>query len=196
MSGQELNLIIQKAAAGDRDAFARLLELYEKQVYHHALRMVGNAEDAADVTQECFLKVWQGLPSFHGDSAFSTWLFRLTDNACIDLIRREKKRRGELSLDGEEQDYSAALADPAPTPQQALEQKELHRAVREGLAALSEEHRRVLILRELDGLSYEEIGDILGLTPGTVKSRIARARLALAKFLRKKGNFSGFDASI
>ena len=195
MPHNEQNMV-QRARRGDRDAFAWLLERYEKQVYHHALRMVNNPEDAADLTQETFLKVWQGLPSFQGESSFSTWLFRLTGNACSDFIRREKTRRGDLSLDGEEQNVSATLADPAPTPQQALENKELHRAVSQGLAQLSEEHRQVLVLREVNGLSYEEIGQALDLTPGTVKSRIARARLSLSKFLRQSGNFSDPPSSI
>lgn len=181
---------IRLAQSGDRDAFAWLLERYEKQVYHQCLRMVGNSEDAADLTQEAFLKVWQGLPTFQGDSSFSTWLFRLTGNVCIDFIRREKKRRGDVSLDEEERDFSAALTDPSPTPQRALEEKELHRAVCKGLEQLSEEHRQVLVLREINGLSYEEIAHILDLSAGTVKSRIARARLSLAKFLKKSGNFS------
>ena len=189
MSVEELQLI-KKAQRGDRDAFAQLLERYEKQVYHQALRMVNHPEDAADITQEAFFKVWQGLPSFQGDSSFSTWLYRLTNNVCIDFLRREKKRKGDASLDDDSRDLTAALADPAPTPQRVLEQKELHRALAAGLAKLSEEHRQVLVLREVNGLSYEEIGQVLDLTPGTVKSRMARARLSLANFLRKTGNFS------
>lgn len=185
---EELQLI-KKAQRGDRDAFAKLLERHEKQVYHQALRMVANPEDAADMTQEAFFKAWQGLPSFQGDSSFSTWLHRLTNNVCIDFLRREKKRKKDTSLDDKERDLASVLADPAPTPQRALEQKELRQAVSDGLAELSEEHRQVLILREINGLSYEEIGQALDLSPGTVKSRIARARLALANFLRKSGNF-------
>ena len=195
MAAEETQLI-RLARAGDRDAFAQLLERYEKPVYHQALRMVGHSEDAADLTQEVFLKVWQGLPGFQGDSAFSTWLYRLTSNACIDFLRREKRRRGTLSLDDQELDLSAQLSDPAPAPQQALEQRELQRALEAGLAQLSDEHRQVLVLRELNGLSYEEIAQALGLSPGTVKSRIARARLSLAKFLRKSGNFSDAPSSI
>ena len=195
MAAEETQLI-RLARAGDRDAFAQLLERYEKPVYHQALRMVGHAEDAADLTQEVFLKVWQALPGFQGDSAFSTWLYRLTSNACIDFLRREKRRRGTLSLDDQELDLSAQLSDPAPAPQQALEQRELQRALEAGLAQLSDEHRQVLVLRELNGLSYEEIAQALGLSPGTVKSRIARARLSLAKFLRKSGNFSDAPSSI
>ena len=186
---EELQLI-KKAQHGDRNAFALLLEKYGKQVYHQALRMVTNPEDAADMTQEAFLKAWQGLPHFQGDSSFSTWLYRLTNNVCIDFLRREKKRKGDASLDDEERDFASALTDPSPTPQRALEQQELQQAVIDGLARLSEDHRQVLILREINGLSYEEIGRVLDLTPGTIKSRIARARLALANFLRKTGNFS------
>lgn len=188
--------LIQLAQRGDRDAFGQLLSRYEKPVFHQALRMVSNQEDAADMTQEAFLKAWQGLPSFHGDSAFSTWLYRLTGNVCIDFLRREKKRRGDASLDDEDRDLSGQLADPAPTPQRVLERDELRRAVQSGLKNLSDEHRQVLVLREINGLSYEEIGQVLDLSAGTVKSRLARARLSLAKFLRKTGNISDYLPSM
>lgn len=182
--------LIGLAQNGDRDAFAQLLQRYEKPVYHQALRMVGSAEDAADMTQEAFLKAWQGLPAFQGGSSFSTWIYRITGNVCIDFLRREKKRRGDASLDDEDCGPAFQLADPAPSPQRALEQDELRRAVNAALSRLSDDHRQVLVLREINGLSYEEIGRILSLSPGTVKSRLARARLSLANFLRKNGNIS------
>ena len=174
---------IALAQKGDQAAFGELMTRYEKQVYHQALRLLADPEDAADVTQEVFLKVWRSLPSFQGDSSFSTWLYKLTDNAAIDLLRREKKRRGDASLDDEEYQWDSTLADPKGSPERVLEQQELRRTVAEGLKKLSEEHRRVLVLREINGLSYDEIADILDLTPGTVKSRIARARTALARLL-------------
>ena len=175
--------LISQAQQGDQAAFEGLVTRYEKQVYHQALRLLGHPEDAADVTQEVFLKVWRSLPAFQGDSSFATWLYRLTDNAAIDLLRREKKRRGDASLDDEEYQWDATLADPEASPERKLEQQELRRAVSEGLNRLSEEHRRVLVLREINGLSYEEIAAVLDLTAGTVKSRIARARIALARLL-------------
>lgn len=181
--------LVRRAAAGDQGAFGLLVEQYEKPVYHQALRLLSHPEDAADVTQEVFLKAWRSLPAFQGESSFSTWLYRLTNNAAIDLLRRERKRRGDTSLDGEEGLPGDLAADPAPTPEQALERRELSRAVEDGLSRLSDEHRQVLVLREINGLSYDEIAQVLGLSPGTVKSRLARARLALAKILRQTGNF-------
>lgn len=181
---------ISQSAAGDAHAFAHLVERYEKTVYHHALRLVGSREDAADVTQEVFWKAWRALPSFRKESSFSTWLYRLTDNACLDLLRREKKRRGDTSLETDEGlSLAQQLPHPAPSPQDHVEAQERQTALEQGLAQLSEEHRRILVLREISGLSYQEIGSILGLSDGTVKSRLARARMALANYLRKTGNF-------
>ena len=182
---EEEQALVERARGGDQAAFGLLMERYERQVYRQALGLVGHPEDAADVTQEVFLKVWKGLPAFQGDSALSTWLYRLTGNAAIDLIRREKKRRGDLSLDDGERGWDSQPADPSDTPPRHLERQELRQAVAWGLEQLSPEHRQILVLREINGASYQQIGQILSLPPGTVKSRVARARLALAKLLRE-----------
>lgn len=191
-------LLVEQAKQGSREAFTALMELHQAKVYNLALRMTGSPEDAADLSQEAFLNAWRGLPSFQGDSAFSTWLYRLTSNACIDFLRREKRRQNvdsALSLDDGETDLASVIPDRAPSPQAVLEGKELKEAIRQGLEQLSEEHRQVLVLREVTGLSYAEIAKVTGLEEGTVKSRIARARLALRNILRSGGNFSAPSSS-
>ena len=186
------SLLVIQAKEGSREAFSALMELYQTKVYNLALRMTGSPEDAADLTQEAFLNAWRGLSSFRGGSSFSTWLYRLTNNACIDFLRREKRRKSVengFSMDDEEQNYAELVPDDAPAPQALLEGKELKEAIRRGLAQLSEEHRQVLVLREVNGLSYAEIARVTGLEEGTIKSRIARARISLRKILQEDGNF-------
>ena len=185
------NLLVHQAKNGSLEAFSALMELYQTKVYNLALRMTGSPEDAADLCQETFLNAWKGLPNFQGNSSFSTWIYRLTNNACIDFIRREKTRRGMdvLSLNDDEKDFDELIPDNAPTPQAKLEEKERREALNRGLRKLSEEHRQVLLLREVSGLSYTEIAAIVGVEEGTVKSRIARARLSLRNILREEGNF-------
>lgn len=182
--------LVRGAAKGDEAAFGELVRLHEKKVYNLALRMCGNPEDAADAAQEAFLSAWKGLPAFRGEAGFSTWLYRLTCNASIDLLRRSKHQRGEVSLDGAEAGLDAA--DPAPSPQERAERTELRRAVERAMAQLGDSHRQALVLREMQELSYEEIAAVLEVDLGTVKSRISRARGALRKILVKNGNLSGY----
>ena len=182
--------LVRAAAGGDENAFGELVRMYENKAYHLALRMCGNEEDASDVAQDAFLAAWRGLPSFRGEAGFSTWLYRLVSNAAIDHMRRTKHQRGQVSLDDEEQ--SVDVADSAPTPHEAAESRDLTEAVAQGLNQLSEDHRTVRVMREMQELSYEEIADTLSLDLGTVKSRISRARNALRKILLKSGNLSGY----
>lgn len=191
------NALVEKARRGDQDAFAALVEQNQGKVYNLALRLTGSAEDASDVAQEAFLNAWRGLPSFQGDSGFPTWLYRLTHNAAIDFLRRRARQRGAeapLSLDEEENGLAALTPDPAPSPQEQLEHRELQAALAEGLDRLTPEHRQALSLR-LSGLSYTEIAQILEVEEGTVKSRIARARLSLRNFLKEGGNLPGLSSS-
>ena len=189
MTEQEL---VTRAKGGDNDAFAQLMRDNETRIYNLTLRMTGNPEDALDLAQEAFLNAWRGLKFFKGDSAFSTWVYRLASNACIDFLRRRKRRQDiSLSMPTDEEDESQPdIPDDRFSPEQELERQELRRAVAQGLEQLSDEHRQVLVMRELSGLSYQEIADILDLEAGTVKSRIARARISLRKILLESGNFS------
>ena len=191
MNDQEHNLI-QAARNGDQAAFGELVQQYQKRVFALAVRMCPTPELAEEAAQEAFLAAWQGLPFFRGDSAFATWLYRLTSNACVDLLRKENRHQGP-SLDDET--VSAEVPDPTPTPEKAVEQKELRGQIEAGLQTLSPEHRGVLILREIQQLSYDEIADVLSLDLGTVKSRINRGRRQLREFLLKQGNFLSSAAS-
>lgn len=188
MSEQEL---IEAAKNGDQTAFAQLVEAHQAMAYNLAYRMTGNPEDAADLTQEAFLNAWRGLARFGGQSAFSTWLYRLTSNVCIDFLRKEKKRISlSMTLDDGAEERQAELPDERYSPHRELERKEAADTLQAGLSALSPEHRQVLLLREQVGLSYTQIAQALNLEEGTVKSRIARARISLRDFLKKSGNFS------
>jgi len=185
--------LAERARGGDQSAFEQLVLDNQNRVYSLALRLCGDREEAADLSQEAFVKAWQGLSSFQGESSFATWVYRLTTNVCIDHLRKKKRREGvepAVSLD----DGEAAWAGPADwelDPQRVLEKSERGQALERGLARLPEWQRRVLTLRELSGLSYQEIGEALELDLGTVKSRIARARLNLRKILLEDGNFFG-----
>ena len=167
--------LVERAKRGDQSAFERLVLDNQNRVYSLALRLVNDREEAADLAQEAFVKAWQGLPSFQGESSFATWIYRLTTNVCIDWLRRQKRREGvepSVSLDDEESGW-AEPADRDSDPHLLLERSERGKALARGLS----------------GLSYQEIGQALDIDLGTVKSRIARARLNLRKILLEDGNF-------
>ncbi len=183
---------IASARNGDEAAFGELVQKYQKRVYALTVRMCPTPELAEEAAQEAFLSAWQGLPFFRGDAAFSTWLYRLASNACVDLLRKERRHQG-TSLDDDT--VGAEIPDTKPTPEEAAETKELRAQIEAGLRQLSPEHRAVLILREIQQLNYEEIADALSLDLGTVKSRISRGRRQLRNFLMEQGNFSAPAAS-
>lgn len=186
---EELELVI-RVRAGDESAFETLLLEHQKKVYNLALRMVGNEEDAKDMAQEAFIRAYNSMDGFRGDSKFSVWLYRLTSNICIDFLRSRNKRQ-TLSLTFDDEDDGSEefqIPDERFAPDSVVERKELRRAVDEGLMTLSPEYREILLLREINGLSYEEIGRALGLEEGTVKSRIFRARKKLCAYLAETGN--------
>ena len=172
---------------GDEAAFEALIRLHEKKVYALCRRMCRDEDNALEAAQDTFLAVWRGIGSFRADAAFSTWLYRLATNACLDILRREKKHGENVSLDDEERRLDPP--DLSAQPQEAVERAETQRMVREALYALPDDYRQVLLLRETEQLSYAEIAEVTGLELGTVKSRISRARLALRNHLAASGNF-------
>ena len=176
---------MMRAQRGEQDAFRVLVERYQKLVYTLALRMLNVPADAEDAAQEAFLSAWKALPRFRMDAKFSTWLYRLTVNAATDVLRRRRKEPD--SLDDAERPVQAA--DSTDTPEEAAQRAERRAMVRRAIGALSENHRQILLLREVTGLSYEEIGAALELSPGTVRSRLARARKELREELLAEGNY-------
>ena len=197
MTREEESRLVELLRQGDRGAFSELMEAYQKQVYLLALRTVGDPEDAADMTQEAFLRAWRSVGSFRGDSKFSVWLYRLTTNVCIDFLRsRGRKPTVSLTVENEDEETQELdVADERFDPEAQFERAELRRSVQRGLESLPEDYRMILILRELNGLSYAEIGETLQLEEGTVKSRLFRARKKLCDFLREDGNLPDTYAS-
>ncbi|MBP6813554.1 MAG: sigma-70 family RNA polymerase sigma factor [Burkholderiaceae bacterium] len=166
---------ISRAQRGDAAAFSELVARYQDRVYRFLVRLTRSQDDARDLTQETFLNVYQALARWRPDARFTTWLFRIARNQAFDWLRRNK-RIEFVALD-EEQDLH--VADPAPTPDATLQTAQRLRALERALARLATEHREILLLREIEEMSYEDIADVLDISLGTVKSRIARARARL-----------------
>ncbi len=184
-------LLIRRAQRGDADAFEQLLLEHQKNVYNLCYRMAGNPDDAMDLSQETFLRAWRCLDQYQFASAFSTWLYRLCSNICIDFLRR-RRRQQTVPLtfedaDGEEQTY--AVPDAQPLPEEQVELKLTREILQAAMTQLLPEHRAVLQLRVVNEMSYEQIADVLDIQIGTVKSRLSRARNQLKKIL-ERGNLS------
>ncbi len=197
MTREQEAQIVRRVLQGDVNAFEKLVTEYEKAVYAIALRMTGNAEDAADMTQETFIKAYNSLQAFRGESKFSVWLYRIASNVCLDFLRsRSRKPTVSLSVEDDEgEETELDIADESQSPEQLLERGLTRDAVRRGLEALPPDYRQILLLREIQGLSYEEIADTLSIEVGTVKSRIFRARKRLCSFLIQDGNIPDFPTS-
>ena len=190
-------MIVRKVLQGDVNALEKLVTEYERAVYAIAQRMTGNAEDAADMTQETFIKAYNSLSSFRGDSKFSVWLYRIANNVCLDFLR-SRSRKPTVSLSTEDDDGEETqldIADESQSPELLLESALTRDAVRRGLDSLPPDYKQILLLREIQGLSYEEIAAALGIESGTVKSRIFRARKRLCTFLIEDGNIPEFRSS-
>lgn len=187
--------LVRAARGGDGQAFEALIRKYEKFVYRTAYYACGNEEDAADLTQEILLKIWHGLPSYQGNSRFLTWLVRIARNTCCDYVRSRQRRIPTQPLEllaGEDDDApQTEVRDPSPDtdPHTVYSSRENAGLLRDAMAALSEEHRMMIVMRDIHGESYETIAAALGLEVGTVKSRLSRARTRLRELLTARGFF-------
>lgn len=196
MTREEELELVRKVQNGDSSSFEQLVLENQTRVYNLALRTVGNEDDAFDMSQEAFIKAYNSIGSFRGDSRFSVWLYRLTVNVCLDFLRSEgRKAHSSLTYIDEEDEKELEISDERFSPEAIAEKKELREAVNNGLMQLPANYRAILLLREIDGLSYEEIGSALDLEEGTVKSRIFRARKKLCAILSDSGNISKYAPS-
>ena len=180
--------LIAESLHGNRDAFSELVTRYQGRLYNAAIRLVDTPEDAADVVQDAFLNAFQSLRSFKGDAEFFTWMYRIAFNVAVTLKRRKKAtvslnalERGEPGRNGKS--HEPVDASEYVKPGLALERSEEEKLLYEALGRLSSEHRDVLVMKDIDGLKYEEIADLLKIPIGTVRSRLNRARFELRGLL-------------
>jgi RNA polymerase sigma-70 factor (ECF subfamily) len=186
-------VLIERARRRDLAAFERLVTRYSPKVYGLAVRMMGDPSDAEEILQESFLSAWQELASFRGDSAFGSWLYRICANFCLMRLRHKKVEVREAKADqlpGPSFDSDGALVgtpscDWTGGPEEKALDSELRRAIERATAGLSAEHRAIFLLKDIDGLSYEEISEALSATIPAVKSRLHRARLALREAIEE-----------
>ncbi len=182
--------LVKAAKRGNQDAFAELVEKYSHQVFALCIRILNDYGEAEDLTQEVFLKVYKNIKRFKGKSKFSTWLYQITLNAAINRVNYLKKRHhydsssiNVTSVRGEDEDYGIDLPDPSRTSEEDVIGRETYETILSAINELPEEFRIVILLRDVEEKSYQEIAEILNVPEGTVKSRIHRAREILKKKL-------------
>ncbi len=177
------NELIIKSQNGDINSFEILIENYQKYAFNIAYKMMHNYDDANDVTQEAFIKVFQYIKNFKRDSSFSTWLYRIVINTCKDEFKKRNKIQ-TISID--EEDSYKEVKDDSKTPDEILESVEMRETIDRAINSLSSNYKEIIILRDIKELSYKEISEQLELPIGTIKSRICRARIELRNTLRKE----------
>ncbi len=187
----EKNLILQ-SISGDVQSFETLIKGYQKMAFNVAYRIMGNEEDAKDMTQDALIKVYKNLKGFRMDSSFSTWLYRIVMNTCKDELRKRKMKLVSIDQPIETNDgqMQMDLEDHGLKPDEIVTQRETQKEVHEALQQVSEINRIVVVLRDIKGFSYSEISDIIDVPVGTIKSRINRGRQELKKILMNKRNSS------
>jgi RNA polymerase sigma-70 factor (ECF subfamily) len=183
-------LLVKRAQGGDRGAFDLLVLKYQQKIFKLVMRFVRDPADALDVSQEAFIKAYRALPSFRGDSAFYTWLYRIAINAAKNHLAAAQRRPAEQELDSQDPDYYASDARlrDEESPEGLVMQEQLRQTISRAMADLPEELRTAIVLREIEGLSYEEIAQAMDCPVGTVRSRIFRAREAIDASIRPMVN--------
>jgi RNA polymerase sigma-70 factor (ECF subfamily) len=179
-------VLIERSQKGDRNAFDDLIRKHEKRAYQYAFRLTSNPEEAGDVVADAFVRVYSALHNFKGQSAFTTWLYRILTNCFLDMRKREKSRPTtslEAALVTDDGDLERQVQDDAPTPHAQAEKSERERAVERAVGHLPEYQQAMIMMYHVENLSYEEIAEALDLPIGTVKSRLNRARLSLREIL-------------
>lgn len=172
-------VLAARARDGDSPAFVELVGRHQDRVFRFVLRMTGSRDDAMDLTQETFMKAWQAMPRWRHEAQFGTWLLQIARNGALDILRR----RGVVGF--EPLDDDAPIPDGAPGPERQLQIRQRYELLETALQGIAVEHREVLLLREVEDLSYAEIAATLDIAEGTVKSRLARARIALLEQHRR-----------
>ena len=178
--------IIKQVLGGDADAFEHIVKKYEKKVYNLALRYLKNRDDALDLSQEVFIQVYKNLAQFRGDSRFSTWIYRVTYNKCVDMLRKTQKLRRNVVMSTDDENFFETR-DRRASIEEDYEGRETLVTVMKIIDTLPSEQRDVVILRYIKDLSYSQIADVLEIAEGTVKSRLNRARLKIKEQLKESG---------
>ena len=189
MATDDLTLV-NRVRTGDQRAFKLLVERYQRKVYGVALGMLKDKEEARDVAQDAFIKVYRYLDHFKGDASFYTWLYRITVNICIDVMRKKGGKKNEhvefdesIDMDTSEANLGALGSRLGTNPQKSALRRELAEKIEEALAQVPEKHRAILLLREIEGMSYEDLARTLDVPKGTVMSRLFHARMKVQKIL-------------
>lgn len=189
-------ILLHKAKNGDIYAFEDLISKYEKKVYNTVLRIIRDKEAAKDISQEVFIKVYKSLKNFNEKSKFSTWLYRIAVNTSIDELRKNKNRYNNISLDNPDPEHGNTrqaefeISGSKDTPEEKLIKKEKIKELYKAINMLQEDQRILILLRDIQGLSYDEISDVTGIKIGTVKSKLNRARNALKELILQSELFS------
>jgi RNA polymerase sigma-70 factor, ECF subfamily len=182
--------VVLEAVKGNRDAFDILVEKYYKKIYNLAYRFVGDAEEANDLAQEIFTAAYQNLKKFRGDAKFSTWLFQIATNRGKNRFKYLKRRgyfagRGQQETDDDRDSSQKAIPDYSTNPETLLASKQIQKIVQDAIDDLDPDHKEIVILRDIEGFSYDEIAQMLNLPEGTTKSRLHRARMVVKEKLKK-----------